>query len=184
MLVIFGGSFNPPTLAHKQVVDLILDKYKEAKVIIMPTNQDNYFWKDNLASNEDRYNMLKLAFPNLEISNYEFLNTSYLGTYEMLRTFSKRDKDIYFVIGTDNLKQMKDWKNSLALARDFKFLLIKRPTDEIDFSYFKDYIANFIILNMHSEINATMIRKDVNKHKNWLNKDVYDYIIKNKVYEV
>lgn len=184
MLVIYGGSFNPPTLAHLEVVKKIKSKFNQARIIIMPTSCKNYTWKDNLASDKDRIKMLELMFKGIEISNYEMTHEKYMGTYQMLSEFKEIDSDIYFVLGSDNLVQMPLWKNALNLAKDFKFILLKRPTDAIDFGPFEQYKDNFSIVEMNSEINATAIRDDVLGHREWLDQAVFEYIVKNKIYEV
>lgn len=184
MLIIFGGSFNPPTLAHKELVNKIKETYKEAKIIIVPVSKHNYTWKHNLIDDENRYNMLKLMFPDIYISRYEFEIKKYEGTYQLLTDFKKIDPDIYFLIGSDNLNQMPLWLNFSNLIKDFKFIVVKRPTDVIDFTKFKGYEKNFTIIEMNSEISSTKVREDVKKHKDFLDEKVYQYIIKHKLYEV
>lgn len=184
MLIIYGGSFNPPTKAHLGVVELLQTKFPTAKIVIVPVSATNYTWKFNLASNEDRYNMLKLAFPQIEISDYEFKNSKYKGTYQLLLDFRKVDPEVAFVIGTDNLAQMPQWINFTNLIKDFKFIVIKRPTDKVDFRAYQGYENNFTVLEMNSNISATEIRNAVEKRKDWLLEPVYEYIKKNNLYEV
>ncbi len=184
MLVIYGGSFNPPTKAHKKVVELIKNKFPESKIIIVPVSANNYTWKDNLLDNKYRYEMLKLAFPDLLISDYEFKKEKYEGTYKLLSDFKKIDSNVYFVIGTDNLTQMPLWINFKGLIKEFKFIVIKRPTDKVDFTNYKGFEDNFIVLEMNSEISATQIRKNVDAKKDWLLEPVYEYIKTNNLYEV
>lgn len=184
MLIIFGGSFNPPTLAHKELIDKIKLKYNNAKIIIVPVSCKNYTWKHNLINDEDRYNMLKLMFNDIEISRYEFMIDKYEGTYKLLSDFKKIDKDIYFLIGSDNLAQMPLWLNFNNLIKDFKFIVVKRPGDEIDFKEFKEYENNFSIIEMNSTISSTKIRENVLKYHNWLDVKVFKYIKDHNLYEV
>ncbi len=184
MLIIFGGSFNPPTKAHLSLVNLIKSKYPDAKIVIVPVSSKNYTWKHNLASDRDRFNMLKLEFADVEISTYEFNIPKYEGTYKLLTDFKKYDQEIYFLIGSDNLHQMPLWLNFANLIKDFKFLVVKRPTDAIDFSQFGPYQSNFAVIEMHNEISSTKVREDVDKYKDWLLPAIYSYIKEHKLYEV
>ncbi len=184
MLIIYGGSFNPPTKAHLDLVNKIKGEFKTARIIIVPVSSNNYTWKHNLVDNKYRYDMLKLQFKDLEISKYEFAKKKYTGTYELLNDFKQIDSDIYFLIGSDNLKQMPEWLNFNNLIKDFNFIVVKRPSDEIDFRYVLDYVSHFKVVEMDNEISSTKIREDINKYKDWLIPEVYDYIKKNKLYEV
>ena len=184
MLIIYGGSFNPPTKAHLELVSKLKSEFPLAKIVIVPVSKANYTWKDNLLEDHYRFQMLKLQFPELEISNYEQTNTKYKGTYELLSYFKTYDSDIRFVIGSDNLSQMPLWINYSNLIKDFKFICFKRPTDKINLEVFKNHQDNLTIIEMDSEISATKIREDVNKYRDWLIPSVYDYIIKNNLYEV
>ena len=56
-LGIYIGSFNPPHLGHKKVIDFLLEEDYVDKIIIVPTQ--NYWNKNNLIDIKDRINMLK-----------------------------------------------------------------------------------------------------------------------------
>ena len=184
MLIIYGGSFNPPTKAHLELINKLKESFSNAKIIIVPVAKSNYTWKDNLVDDSYRFAMLKLMFPDLEISDYETKNLKYKGTYELLTYFKQFDSDIRFVIGSDNLSQMPLWLNYDNLIKDFKFICFKRPTDKIDLEVFKNYKDNLRVLEMDSKISSTKIRENLEKYRDWLIPSVYEYIKKNRLYEV
>lgn len=183
MLVIFGGSFNPPTKAHLELYNKIKENFN-CKVLVMPLSKTKYPWKDNLLDDEVRYDMLKLMFNEDAISKYEFNLNEYKGTYQMLKDHTYLDKDIYFVCGTDNLKQLDKWINYDKLISEFKFIIVKRPGDEVCTRNMGAYQDNFTILEMNNEISSTLIREDVCKYKEYLDENVYKYIVENKLYGV
>lgn len=183
MLIIYGGSFNPVTKAHEEIVDILKKEFKDSKILLMPVNKDNYNWKNNLASNIDRYNMLNLVFESSMISTYEFDNINYGGTYKLIEHFKQDHSDVYFVIGTDNLIQMSQWLNYDKLL-DCNFILFERHTDEIPYDLVKKYRGDFKIIKYDNEISSTKVRLDINKYKKFVDERVYDYIIKHKLYEV
>ena len=110
---IYGGSFNPPHKVHLQIATYLIKEKLVDKVIYVPTGI-KYEYKNNLISNEDRYNMLKLLTLNnemLEVSDYEFTN-DVTYTYQTLDYFNNLypDDEIYFVCGADNLDYIDYYK--------------------------------------------------------------------------
>ena len=189
---IFGGSFNPPHKMHKQIaLDLIKNNYVD-KVIFVPTGS-KYKYKNNLLSDKVRLEMLKLMCHDnatLEVSDYE-LKDHVVYTYETLNYFKKYNNDeIYFICGTDNLSYIDEWKNGLDILSNNKLLIIKRSTDNIDqlLVKFKDYKDNIIVTNiLENEISSTKIRKEIKSGnisnvKNYVEKEVFNYIVDNKLY--
>ncbi|NLB84705.1 MAG: hypothetical protein GX794_01110, partial [Acholeplasmataceae bacterium] len=84
MHILYGVSFNPPTLAHEAIIKKINDLFKPTKIIIMPVGR-SYTRKDHQA-NIDRIKMLELIakkYKNVEISDYE-INNPFNGTIKTL----------------------------------------------------------------------------------------------------
>lgn len=147
---IFGGSFNPPHKMHKKIAKVLIKKGYVDKVIFVPTGM-KYEYKTNLISNEKRVDMLSLMIEkekNMAISKYE-LQQKPIYTYETLKHFKKRYKDdeIYFICGTDNLSYIDKWKNGKDILKNYKLLVIKRETDEIEplLEKYKQYRQNIIV---------------------------------------
>ena len=61
----FGGSFNPPTSAHYEIVKCAKEKFYLDKVVVVPMG-DKY-QKKELATFEHRFNMLKKMFEMREL---------------------------------------------------------------------------------------------------------------------
>ena len=103
---VFGGSFNPPHLFHKKMVDYLLENKYVDKVIIVPTG-DNYKKRD-LASFINRYKMLELMFDNDNVEISKLGNEGYDYTYQYMELFKEQYKDdeIYFICGEDNIKEI------------------------------------------------------------------------------
>ena len=87
MNICYGGSFNPPTIAHIKVVEKLKDMFNPQNLIIIPTG-DSYHLKE-MTSFYHRFNMLKLAFPNDIILDIESLGNKYRGTLNTLNLLSK-----------------------------------------------------------------------------------------------
>lgn len=165
---IFGGSFNPPHNMHKNIALKLINKRYLDKVIFVPTG-DKYN-KDGLLNQKDRYNMVKLMIEgcdNLEVSDYEFNKLTY--TYETLDYFKNiyKDDDIYFICGSDNLKQITLWRKYDYILRNYKMIVIRRNNDDIDkiinnlLIYYKNIIC---ITDIQNSLSSTLIRENLNKN--------------------
>lgn len=183
---IFGGSFNPPHNMHKNIaLDLIKNKYLD-KVIYVPTG--NKYNKKGLANQNDRYNMLKLmieGYDNLDVSNYEF--GKLIFTYETLNHFKNiyKNDEIYFICGSDNLKEITTWKNYDYILDNFKLIVIRRNNDDINEILSKINSKNIVIPNINSDnISSSYIRKNINNKKilKIMDENIVKYIIENNLY--
>lgn len=180
---VFGGSFNPPHLMHLNIAkDLLRLKYLD-KVIFVPTG--NKYSKDDLIDIKYRIEMLKImiiSYDDMIVSDYENQD-GVVYTYETLDYFKKKylGSEIYFILGADNLKQISNWKNSEYILSNYKLLVINRGDDKIEV---KDNVVVTDILN--NDISSTFIRNNIDNDdiiKKYLDKNVLEYIRKEKLYE-
>ena len=179
---VFGGSFNPPHLFHKKIVDYVLDNHYVDKVIIVPTG-DNY-QKDDLESFVNRFNMLKIMFrkyDNVEVSTLG--NEGYDYTYMYMDYFKEKYKTpaVYFICGEDNISQIKKWKKGDYLIDNYKFLVASRNNLKVED---EDYIVRLKLDEnpiSSSEIRSKLASKE--NLSNFLDNDVYNYIKKYNLYK-
>lgn len=195
-IIIFGGAFNPPLNSHFSFAEQILNEFKDAeKVIFVPVN--SLYQKNGLIENEHRYQMLKLVCDKndrFEVSKIELEQERQLFTIETLRILQKQysNYEIYFTMGSDNLKELETWKKSTELVEEFKFLIIERDKDcakDIvkNSKFLKQYKEKFIKVNtqIHSNLSSTFVRNEIKNGRSirYLTPDeVVDYINKNKLY--
>lgn len=185
---IFGGSFNPPHVMHKNLaLYLIKNKYLD-KVIYVPTG--NKYVKEDLIDVKYRLEMLKLMVANtknLEISAYEMQN-SLIYTYQTLDYFKKLypNDEIYFVCGSDNLREIKSWKNYKYILDNYKLLVVKRSNDDIEEMVGNLKSKNVIAVNIpcNIPISSSIIRKNIKLNQNFegLDLKVKKYIEKKNLY--
>ena len=136
IIAVFGGSFNPPTIAHINLAKQILNNIKNIeKVIFVPVSTK--YSKSGLASDQCRFSMLKTICKNeknIEVSSIELDSQRQLYTIETLEKLKKQnpDKDLYFVIGTDNLKELENWNNANTLLQKYKIIVLERDNDKME----------------------------------------------------
>ena len=189
---IFGGSFNPPHKMHLNIVEELLNEKVLDKVIIVPTGL-HYSYKNNLVSNEHRYNMLKLMTKHndkIEISDFEFKDEE-IHSYDTLEYYKDiyKNDTIYFVCGLDNISYVDKWYKGEYLLNNYKFLVITRDTNNLDeiLLKYEKYKDNIIITNIKSNTISSSYIRDELKEKNYnlndyLNQKVIDYIKENNLY--
>ena len=196
-IVIYGGSFNPPLNSHFSIAQQVLNEYPEVdKIIFIPVNKK--YSKKGLIENEHRFNMLKkVAEKNKSflVSDVDMYGEKALYTIETLRKTQEqfKDKDLWFLIGSDNLKELHTWKCAEELVSSYKILVMERDNDNMEEiiqnnPLLKNHPENFKKLNpeMRSNYNSTYVRKQIKEGKStrYLMPDgVYEYIEKNNLYK-
>ena len=177
--IILGGSFNPPTIAHKEIADFIL-KHISNNLILLP-NGNKYPAKE-LLSFEERLNLIKVNFPNVIIDEYEKDN-HFGGTVKYLE---KREHP-FFVIGTDSLRDLVGWIDSKNLIENNKFIVFKRENDNIDEIFENEILlrnnkSNFYVISVAtSNVSSSHFRQTFDQ--NYVTDEVYNLIIKNNYYK-
>lgn len=189
---ILGGSFNPPHKMHFNMGLDLLEKNYVDKIVYVPTGS-KYKYKNNLVQDEHRFKMLELMIKNddrFEVSDFE-LKDYVVYTCDTLKYFQEKypNDEIYFVCGADNLSYVDEWKNGIYLLSNYKFLVIKRYTDDIDeiLKRFSKYKENIIVTDVNPDsLSSTLIREKIKNKEDildLLDVDVYEYIIENSLYE-
>ena len=195
-IVIFGGTFNPPTRAHLDIATEALYYLDAEKVLFVPVS--DLYKKDDVEISYHRVNMLNLAIGNfrrLEIDFTEVDAVALTHTYETVEKIKSRyqDKELFLLIGADNLEDFKNWKNQRSIMENCSLLVVNRNNSSIDeiiesneiLTEFKDKIIEAPIEEI--EISSTEVRNriasgELEGLENLVDKEVIDYIVENKLY--
>lgn len=187
MIIVYGGTFNPPTIAHHEIAKKLIKKFNPDKFILLPVG-DKYTWKDKFVIFTERKAMLNILFNDdvYEISEIEN-DEQYKGTYWALNKLSGAyKKDVYFVIGADNINQLDKWISYEKLLSSYKIIVLTRKDYTIDSiikEKYEDYRDSFIIVDVNYDVSSTEFRNNPNL-KHLLDDRVYEYIKQNNLYEV
>ncbi|NNF56623.1 MAG: nicotinate-nucleotide adenylyltransferase [Rhodothermaceae bacterium] len=132
-LALFGGSFNPPHLAHLAVAEAVADAVGLDQVCWMPAATPPHKQDDpTLASAEHRLAMARLAVegnPRFVVSDLELRRggTSYtVDTLRQLRA-ERPDTDLYLIVGGDSLVDFPTWREPEAILGLARLLVYQRP---------------------------------------------------------
>lgn len=196
IIAVFGGSFNPPINSHISLAKQILDKFQKIeKLIFVPVSTK--YQKQELIEDKHRYNMLEIVCQKeekLEVSNIEMTTDKQLYTIQTLDIFKEKYKenDIYFVMGTDNLKEIKTWRESERLLKNYKIIVLERENDKLEniieeSNLLTEYKNSLIKIDGIDKIflSSTMIRDKIKNGQNveeFIDKEVLKYIKENKLY--
>lgn len=133
-LGIFGGTFNPPHKGHARMIEALAEELKLDKVLIIPNKIPTHKRCDDLADNEDRLNMCRMAFKNpiYEISTIEMDRESDSYTIFTVNELEKQypDAEIYLIIGSDMFLMFHKWYKYRELLEKCKICVASRDTEE------------------------------------------------------
>lgn len=197
VIAVFGGSFNPPINSHISLAKKIVEKCENIeKLIFVPVS--TRYQKMELVNDEYRYNMLKLICENedkLEVSDIELRHDKQLYTIETLNLIKEQynNYDVWFVMGTDNLKELETWSKPEQLLSNYKILVLNREDDNLEkiiqnSDLLKRYRESLIQINGIEKIDlsSTMIRDKLKKGediKEYVPNYILEYIEENKLYK-
>lgn len=194
---IYGGSFNPITNLHLLTVERAIEEAQLDTCIIEPVS-DGYYKKE-LIDSKYRRDMISLAIEdndNIELGSYEYKQLVQPNTIETLRYYKSLYGwcEIYFICGSDNLKEMDQWANYKDIVKYFKIICIQRDNDNIyqdiilKNKYLIEYKDNIKIINENvvNNISSSSIRNLVGANmsiKYLLPENVRKYIYDNNLYQ-
>lgn len=188
--VIFGG-FNPPTIAHVNLSNLLLKKYPDA-LIVYQVAPLAYFteWKkmneSQVLSLGKRIQLLKEALP--KISNIDVLAQPWLHAIDNMHVLHASIGlmfDLHIVIGADKVSELHTWYEGVKLVEQNKFLVVTRNNekgklaDEIkQFADHFEYIKGGKVLQ---DVSSTKVRNayfndDLASVKKIIPANVYQYL--------
>lgn len=158
-IALFGGSFDPPHLGHIAVVEALLQRDDIEKVIVMPTYL-NPFKLESFAPSSLRLKWLKKIFStnkNVEISDYEILQNRKVPSIQSVDHLLQKNKNIYLVIGADNLKDFSKWYKYEELIQKVKVIVATRNNIPVN--------HDFSLLHVDEDISSTTLRETIDLSK-------------------
>nr|WP_302119947.1 nicotinate-nucleotide adenylyltransferase [uncultured Ruminococcus sp.] len=194
---VFGGTFNPVHKGHIMLAEYCMDSVGLDRIIMIPTAVPPHKISNNLASENDRLNMCKLACrgkENFFVSDIEIKRQGKSYTYETITQLKEiyPDDHLYTIMGADMFLTLDRWKNPEIIFEKSSIITIPRDEEnkhELENFYNKVLKAmgasSVILPNPVMSVSSTFIRENLdnfNLISDMLDKGVYDYIIKNNLY--
>lgn len=135
--LMFGGAFNPPTIAHIQLAEYAKKMTKSDVVIFVPTKMTyikNDQQKDFAFNDEVRYEMLQKIASTREwmvVSDFEIKAETQPRTYMTLLHLKDEGYACKLLFGSDKLKELKTgWMYMKEITEQFGIVCMKRRNDD------------------------------------------------------
>ncbi len=183
---ILGGTFNPVHIGHLILAEEAREKLYLDKVIFVPAFLPPHKDNSDVAPAPDRYKMARLAIfgnRNFCVSDIEIKRNGRSYTIDTIREFKKvyPNDELYFVIGSDLLKYLDEWKDLSEILKMVKFIVATRPGYPLE--KIPSYISTMPIRAV--DVSAFEIRNCVKENKSFrylVPEVVYRYIKRKKLY--
>jgi nicotinate-nucleotide adenylyltransferase len=129
---LFGGSFNPPHVAHLIVAEVARDQFGFDEVWWIPNATPPHKSQDGLAGVEHRLAMTRRAVadnPAFRVCDIEVERAGVSYTVDTVRTLQEQHPDTNFalLIGSDSLDHFDEWHEPDAIAERVPLVVYKRP---------------------------------------------------------
>lgn len=195
---ILGGTFNPIHCGHLKVAEAVRVSFGLDKVLFVPSGKPPHKLNKEVTGAEHRYAMVECAVrsnPYFEASRVEIDRMGYtytVDTLRLLRSLYCEGTELYFLIGSDVIDELKTWKNFREVFKLCSFIAVERPGCD------REYTSNRIeqlrkqydvtILKVEAplvDISSTLIRefiKEKSSIKYLVPECVEEYINKNGLY--
>ena len=197
-IAIYGGTFNPVHKGHYNCLKSVLDSVSLDKVIVLPDRIPPHKSAEGLISGEDRLEMCRLAFGELEkvsISDWELNQTGKSYSVLTLRHFHQEypEDKLYFIMGSDMLLCFEKWYRYEEILQLASLICVSREnavTNQFLQQHAEKLTQNcggeiIIIDTKPFEVSSTQIRKMIENSQIpscYLDKNVVQYISVNNLY--
>jgi nicotinate-nucleotide adenylyltransferase len=160
---LFGGSFNPPHVAHLIVAEIARDQFGADEVWWIPNATPPHKSHDELAAVEHRLAMTRRATadnPAFRVCDIEVRRSGVSYTVETVRALQEQhpDTDFGLLLGSDSLDHFAEWHHPDEIADRVPLVVYKRPgvIDEVAEPRFANHVR-FVSAPV-MEVSGTEIR--------------------------
>ena len=182
---LFFGSFNPIHIGHLILANYILENSDMEELWFVVSPQNPFKDKKSLLNDHNRLDMVQLAlknYPKMRVSNVEFSLPKPSYTIDTLTYLHEKYPEVSFalIMGEDNLKGLKKWKNAETLVDNHQIIIYPRVLDSDQSN--SDSFEHENISKIDApiiELSATKIREMLKEGKNvrpMLPPEVFDYL--------
>lgn len=190
---IFGGSFDPPHLAHIDVAQAVKESLGLDEMVFVPANR-NPLKARSEAAPAHRLEMTRLAISDLPWASVSDIEVTRSGRSYAVETMEELQMvlsgDFWFVLGGDALVTLPRWKSVEKLAKLCRFAAVGRPGAELDkaLGSLPDWLkerVDTVEMEPH-RASSTTIREEIELGRSperWLDPEIWSYIQTHGLYQ-
>lgn len=129
---VLGGTFDPPHIGHLILGEYAVDALELDKLLYVPAADPPHKQDEFKTPVEYRLKMLELALadnPHFEISGVDIDRPGPHYSVDMIQIIREQNPsaEIYFVMGSDSLRDLPTWHRPADLLRLCKLAVMQRP---------------------------------------------------------
>ena len=191
-ICLFGGTFDPPHIGHLLIAQTVCEAENFDKILFIPAYTPPH--KNNITPVKHRIEMVKLAIsdnPNFEYSDADIVRKGVSYTIDTILDLKQKsgfkNDEVYYLIGSDSLIDLKNWKDSKKILKECNVIVAIRP------GFRPSDIPHWILQEVHFaniprfELSSTKIRsrwvKDLTI-RYMVTLPIWEYINKNNLYNI
>lgn len=184
---ILGGTFNPIHVGHLILAEEAREKLNLDKVVFVPAYLPPHKNGSEIAPAKARFEMVKCAIKGnafFSVSSVEIKRSGRSYTIDTIMEFKKEypQDELYFIIGSDLLTYLDDWKDLGQIIKMVKFIAATRPGYPLE--KIPSYIQTLAIRAI--DVSAFEVRSCVKQNKSFrylVPEAVFNYINKERLYK-
>lgn len=165
---LYFGSFNPIHNGHLIIASYVANYTDLQRIWFVISPQNPFKHESSLIAAQQRKHLIDLAIDGekkLRSSNVEFKLPVPSFTIDTLTYLRDRHPEYQFtlIIGSDSFQNIKKWKNSEILLRDYPIIIYERPGFPVDQKMVNEKII--VLKAPMLDISSTQIRKIIKEKK-------------------
>ncbi len=195
LTLFFGGTFNPPHVAHRKMLESVSALPEIDRVLVAPTNIPPHKEIPGMfATKEQRLNMCELLCDGVnkaEVSDIEFHREGKSYSFYTLSDLKEQYKNVAMLIGGDMVTSFTTWHRYEELLKIAVFYVVRRKgIDNEDFDQsvklLKSKGGDIRVIELEfPEVSSTEIRDAVSGGQNaecLIPQNIFEYITANGLY--
>lgn len=193
--VFFGGTFNPPHIAHRKMLEAVCALPSVERVLVAPTNiPPHKAVAEMFASGNERLDMCRLLCTGLakaEVSDIEFRREGKSYSFYTLSELKQKYRKLGMLIGGDMVTSFTEWfryRDILGLCE--LYAVRRKGVDGDEFDKCIDDLrlcgGNITVMETDlPKVSSTDIRNAADCDENlkkYLTPEIFGYISDNRLY--
>ena len=137
-IAVFGGMFNPPTVAHQEIMNESLNLNFVDELWVMPSGQRHDKITD--VDSRHRLDMVQIAIGDLNhekpchLVDFEINTDKLTRTVDTVRFINDKfpDHSFWYVFGMDSYKDMPNWDYGNEMQRSLNMIIVERSDERLE----------------------------------------------------